>query len=84
MLNITLNHSDTIETLLPTVESAMETGEVCQIHNINYLGISELAALKMLAMADKLFDPDTGKICHANPGFHLVCIDEYGTARMLT
>lgn len=84
MLNITLNHCDSIETLLPMMESAMETGEVCQIHNINYLGIAELAALKILAMADKLMDSETGKICRANPGFHLVGIDEYGRARMLT
>ncbi len=38
----------------------------------------------MLAMADNLMDSGTGKICRANPGFHLVGIDEYGTARMLT
>ena len=54
MLNITLNRFDNIATLLPAVESAMETGEVCQIHNINYLGLAELAALKLLTMADKL------------------------------
>ncbi len=83
MLNITLNCSDCIETLLPAVESAMETGEVCQIHNINYLGATELVALKMLAMADNLLDANTGKICHAHPGFYLVGIDEYGTARVL-
>lgn len=84
MLNITLNQCDNIETLLPAMESAMETGEVCQIHNINYLGIAELAALKMLAMADSLMDSETGKICRASPGFRLVGIDEYGTARVLT
>lgn len=84
MLNITLNRSDSIESLLPFVESAMETGEVCQIHNINFLGLSELAALKMLAMSENLFDMETGKICHATPGFRLVGVDEYGTARVLT
>ena len=84
MLNITLNRFDNIATLLPAVESAMETGEVCQIHNINYLGLAELAALKLLTMADKLLDTGTGKICHANPGFYLVGIDEYGTERMLS
>jgi len=88
MLNITLDRFDgsfdRIGSLLPTVESAMETGEVCQIHNINYLSRSELVALRFLAMAGNLLDTATGKICHAVPGFYLVGIDEYGTARVLS
>ena len=88
MLNITLNRFDgsfdRIASLLPVVESAMETGEVCQIHNINYLSLSELVALRFLAMADKLLDTGTGKICHSVPGFYLVGIDEYGRARVLS
>ena len=88
MLNITLNRFDVsidrIASLLPVVESAMETGEVCQIHNINYLSVSEIVALRFLAMADNLFDTSTGKTCHAVPGFCLVGIDEYGTARVLS
>jgi hypothetical protein len=83
MRDITMNRSDSIETLLPAVESAMEAGDVCQIHNINYLGVVELAALRRLAKAVDLLDADTGKICHALPGFCLVGIDEYGTARIL-
>ena len=83
MFNITLSRSDSIETLLPTVESAMETGEICQIHNINYLGMTELAALTILALADNLLDAGTGKICRATPGFLLVGIDEYGATRVL-
>lgn len=83
MLNITLSSSDSIESLLPLVESAMETGEICQIHNINFLGLSELVALKMLAMSENLFDTQTGKTCHASAGFCLVGVDEYGTARVL-
>ena len=84
MLNITLNRLDSIETLLPLVESAMETGDVCQINNVNFLGVSQLAALRLLAMAENLLDAETGKICHATPGFYLVGVDEYGTARVLT
>ena len=84
VLNITLNGSDSIETLLPLVESAMEAGEICQINNINFLGVSQVVALRMLAMAENLFDAETGKICHATPGFCLVSVDEYGTARVLT
>ena len=84
MLKITLNDRDSIETLLPVVESARESGDVCQIHNINYLGTTEFAALKMLAKADNLLDTGTGKICRANPGFYLVGIDEYGIARVMS
>ena len=84
MLDITLNRFSGIASLLPTVESAMETGDVCQIHNINYLTVSELVALRFLAMADNLLDTGTGKTCHAVPGFCLVGIDEYGTERVLS
>jgi hypothetical protein len=83
MLNIKLNRFDTIDAVLPAMESAMETGEVCQIHNINYLALSELVALKLLALAGNLLDPGTGRMCHAHPGFCLIGIDEYGTKRML-
>lgn len=84
MLKITLNPFDSIETLLPSVESAMESGDVCQIHNIQYLGVSELAALKLLAMAENLLDAGSGKICRAHPGFHLVGVDEFGVFSVLT
>lgn len=83
MLNITLNRFDNIDTVLPAVETAMETGEVCQIHNINYLGLAEVVALKLLTLTDNLIDMATGRTCHALPGFRLVGIDEYGTARVL-
>lgn len=84
MLKITLNRFDNIESLLPSVESAMEAGEVCQIHNIHFLGVSELVALKMLAMAENLLDAESGKICRAHPGFHLVGVDEFGILSVLT
>jgi len=83
MLNITLKRFDNIDAVLPAMETAMEAGEVCQIHNINYLALSELVALKLLALAENLFDPGTGRTCHALPGFCLVGIDEYGTERVL-
>jgi hypothetical protein len=83
MLNITLNYFDNIDTVLPAVETAMETGEVCQIHNINYLSRSELVALKLISLAENLLNTGTGRTCHSNPGFCLVGIDEYGTERVL-
>jgi hypothetical protein len=84
MLQITLNRYDSIETLLPVVESAMESGDVCQINNIHYLGMTHLAALKMLVLAGNLFDAESGKVCRVNPGFRLVGVDEYGASRILT
>lgn len=83
MHRVTLNHSDTIEALLPVLERAMEQGDVCQIRNIHYLGVSEVLALRMLAMADKLIDVGTGKICHAAPGFLLLGVDAYGAISIL-
>jgi hypothetical protein len=83
MLNVVLNRTDCIETLLPAVESAMSAGEVCRVHNINFLGPLEVAALTLLVMADNLLDMNTGKICRAQPGFRLLGIDERGLTRTL-
>ncbi len=83
MLNIILNRSDCIETLLPAIESAMNAGEVCRVHNIDFLGPLEEAALTLLVMADNLLDMNTGKICHAQPGFRLLGIDRRGLTRTL-
>lgn len=80
MSNITLNRMDCIETLLPAVEAAMEAGEVCRLHNINFLGQLEVAALGLLVMAENLIDTHTGRIYHARPGFQLLGIDEDGSA----
>lgn len=83
MLNVVLNRTDCIETLLPAVESAMSAGEVCRVHNINFLGPLEVAALTLLVRADNLLDMNTGKICRAQPGFRLLGIDERGLTRTL-
>ncbi|HRC60469.1 hypothetical protein PROAA_1090048 [Candidatus Propionivibrio aalborgensis] len=83
MLNLTLNTNDSIETVLPTVELAMHTGDVCNIHNINYLGHIHMAALTLLAMSENLLDPVTGRIFHPHPGFRLLGIDEHGVTRTL-
>lgn len=83
MLNITLNPTDCIETLLPALEAAMETGQVCRLHNINFLGQLEIAALTLLVMAENLIDTSSGKIYHAQPGFRLLGIDQQGIASTL-
>ena len=83
MLNFTLTATDCIETILPTVEQAMETGETCQLFNINFLGAGEIVALTLLALASNLMDSRTGQIYHARPGFHLLGIDASGTVSTL-
>ena len=60
MLNLTLQRNDSIETVLPTVERAMRSGELCRLHNINYLGQLQLAALILLAVLDHLRPEDSG------------------------
>lgn len=81
MLNVTLNNSDTLETVMPTVELAMRTGDVCRIANVNYLGRAHMAALALLAMSDSLMDVETGQIIHPRPGFRLFGIDDQGVAQ---
>jgi hypothetical protein len=83
MSNITLNRSDSIETVLPAVHLAMHTGDVCSIHNINYLGYIHTAALSLLAMSENLLDSATGQVFHPRPGFRLLGIDEHGVTRTL-
>lgn len=83
MLNIVLTCSDSIETVLPVVARAMQTGEVCSIRNINYLGHIHLAALALLVMSGNLMDAGTGQVIHARPGFCLVGIDDVGVKRTL-
>ena len=83
MLNLTLQRNDSIETVLPTVERAMRSGELCRLHNINYLGQLQLAALILLAMSQNLMDTATGQIFQPHPGFRLVGIDDQGVTRTL-
>ena len=83
MLNVTLNRTDSIETVLPTVELAMHTGDVCRIRNINYLGGIHMAALTLLAMSENLMDSATGQIFRRQPGFCLCGIDDLGVERTI-
>ena len=83
MFNLTLQRNDSIETVLPTVERAMHSGNVCRLYNINYLGQLQLAALTLLAMSQNLMDAATGQIVQPHPGFCLVGIDDQGVTRTL-
>ena len=83
MLNLTLNRTDSLETVLPTVELAMHSGDVCSIHNINYLGQIHMVALTLLSMSESLMDSASGQIFHPHPGFRLLGIDEHGVTRTM-
>ena len=83
MLNVTLNNNDSLETVLPTVELAMQTGDVCSIRNVNILGQVHMAALTLLVMSKNLMDSETGQIIRPHPGFLLLGIDEHGVARTM-
>lgn len=84
MLSLTLNCTDSIETVLPVVELAMHTGDECCIRNINYLGHIHTAALGLLANSGCLMSSASGRIVHSKPGFRLLGIDEYGVTRALS
>ena len=83
MRDITLSRNASIETVLPWVEAAMESGEICRINHIDCLGQLGIAALKTLAMANCLMDSASGRLVHAQPGFELICIDGSGVARIM-
>jgi hypothetical protein len=61
----------------------MQTGDVCRIRNINYLGQIHLAALSLLAMSERLMDSASGQIIRARPGFRLLGVDDHGVTRTL-
>lgn len=84
MLNITLKRTDSIETVLPMVEKAMESGDICRITNIDYLGRLGISALTLLTIADSLLDSTTGKIVRPRPGFCLIGVDDTGKASILS
>jgi hypothetical protein len=83
MFNLTLKPHDTIETVLPVVEKAMEAGEICRIDNINYLGFLGGHALTLLMASDGLLDSETGRVFHPHPGFGLLGVDDQGFSSVL-
>jgi hypothetical protein len=83
MLNITLKPDDTIETVLPVIEQAMEDGDVCRIVNMRYIGLLGKRALTLLTQSDGLLDSQTGKVFHSHPGFSLVEVDDKGQSSVL-
>jgi hypothetical protein len=83
MITLTLKPTDCIHNVLPIVEAAMESGDICRLGNLHYLGPFEIAALMTLSTATHLRDPDTGRVHHAHPDFQLVGIDHCGITHHL-
>ncbi len=84
MLNVTLKPSDTIEQLLPLVETAMQTGDVCRVANIDCLDLFEITALRLLVGAGHLFDAASGQEYFARSGFQLIGVDSAGDEHELS
>ena len=83
MLNVTLKPSDTIEQILPLVETAMQTGDVCRVANIDCLDLFEITALRLLVGARHLLDAANGQEIFARPGFQLIGVDSAGEEHAL-
>ena len=83
MLNLSLKEYDSLESVLPTVGLAMQTGDACRIRNIEFLGRAHLAALCLLAMSENLMDLKTGEIFHPHPDFRPIGEDQEGEIRPL-
>ena len=84
MRKMTLTRSDSFESVLRTVEEAMNSGEECQIRNIDYLGCLHTTALILFAKSQRLLDAVTGRLIEPKPGFCLIGIEESGMTRRLT
>lgn len=84
MRKMTLTHSDSFESVLRTVEEAMNSGEECQIGNIDYLGRIHTTALVLLAKSRCLLDTVSGRMIEPKPGFCLIGVEESGMTRRLT
>jgi hypothetical protein len=81
MLNIILERSDRIESVLPAIEKAMASGEVCRLQNVACLGSFERVSQALVAMVEELLEGT--RQCHARPGFQLQGIDNRGVTRTL-
>ena len=84
MLNVTLKRSDTIEDILPALETAMQTGDVCRVANIDYLDLFEIATLRLMVGVGQLFDAASGMEHYARSGFRLIGVDSCGEEHSLT
>lgn len=81
MRKVVFDPGDCIEAILPIIESAMASGDVCRIENVAHLGPFESVADALRAMLEDLME-GTRK-CPVHPGFRLLGIDEHGVTHTL-
>jgi hypothetical protein len=81
MLNVVMNHNDRIESILPVIRQAMDSGEVCRIQNLAVIGPFAGVAESILGLVDDLLDADASIPVHS--GFRLLGVDEHGLTRTL-
>ncbi|MDP3540747.1 MAG: hypothetical protein Q8S26_18770 [Azonexus sp.] len=81
MFNIILKRSDRIESVLPVVELAMASGEICRVQNIAQLGPFESVSQSLRAMVEELLEGV--RQCRVQPGFQLLGVDDRGVTRTL-
>jgi hypothetical protein len=81
MLNIFLSRSDCIESVLPLIEKAMASGQVCRLQNVSCLGPFERVTQILVAKIEDLLDGV--RQGQARPGFQLIGVDDRGITRTL-
>jgi hypothetical protein len=81
MVNVVLNQSDRIESIMPIVQSAMASGIVCRLENMGYLGQFDSVSNDLMAQVLELLDG--AQQCPVHPGFRLIGVDEFGVTRTL-
>jgi hypothetical protein len=81
MRTVVFDPGDCIEAILPIIESAMASGDVCRIENVAHLGPFDSVADGLRAMlADQI---EGTRKCTVHPGFRLLGIDERGVTHTL-
>ncbi len=81
MLTIILERSDRIESVLPAIERAMASGEVCRLQNVACLGSFDRVSQAVVAMVEEVLDGV--RQCRARPGFQLLGVDDRGVTHTL-
>lgn len=81
MFNVILNRTDRIESVLPVVEMAMASGEVCWLYNLDQLGQFEFVTQSLVTMVEDLLDGV--RHCQVQPGFRLLGVDDHGVRHTL-
>ena len=81
MFNVILSRSDRIESVLPVIEKAMASGQVCRLQNVSCLGPFDRVTQTLVAMVEGLLDGV--RQCQARPGFQLIGVDDHGVTRTL-